>query len=111
MKFTTLMLAAGSLLALASTSSSAMPVSNLAQAAPSDVENARVVCRRGYCYRTARRYYRPYGYGGYAPYAYRPYGYARPYGYGYGGPYGYGRPYGYGGYGYGRPGLGFSFRF
>jgi hypothetical protein len=105
MKLTALVLAAGGLLALASTSSSAMPVSNLAQVAPSDVENARVVCRRGYCYRTARRYYRPY----YAPYAYRPYyrpyGYHRPY-YGYGG-----YPYGYGGYGYGRPGIGFSFRF
>ena len=107
MKFTTLVLAAGGLLALAATPSSAMPISNLAQAAPSDVENARVICRRGYCYRTARRYYRPY----YAPYAYAPAPYYRPYGYGYGyRPYGYG---GYGpyGYGYGRPGLGFSFRF
>jgi hypothetical protein len=105
MKLSTLVLATGGLLALAATPSSAMPIGNLAQAAPSDVENARVICRRGYCYRTARRYYRPY----YAPYAYAPA--YRPYGYGYGyRPYGYG---GYGpyGYGYGRPGLGFSFRF
>ena len=110
MKLTAFVLAAGGLLALAATPSTAMPVSNLKQVAPSDVENARVICRRGHCYRTARRYYRPHYYGApygyYAPsYAYRPY--YRPYGY---------RPYGYGGYGpygygYGRPGFGFSFRF
>lgn len=109
MKLTATFLAAVGLLALATTSSSAMPVSNLAQVAPDNVEQARVVCRRGYCYRTARRYYRPYRYGYYPSYAYRPiyrpYGYYRPY-------YGYGyRPWGHYGYGYGRPGFGFSFHF
>ena len=70
----TLLLAAG-LGTLAIGSSSAMPVNNLATAAPSDVEQARIVCNwRGRCWRTYPRY----GYGyyrpsyGYAPY-YRPY--------------------------------------
>jgi hypothetical protein len=96
MKLTALLLAAGGLLTLAATSSSAMPVSNLGAAVSSDVENVRVVCNRwGRCWRTARRYYGPRYY---APpaYGYYPYGYHRPY---------------YGGYGYGRPGIGFSFRF
>src|SRR5258706_5666556 len=53
------------------------------------------------------RYYRHYGYRHYRPY-YRSYGYApRPYYGGYGG--GYDRPYYGGGYGYGGPGVTFSF--
>jgi hypothetical protein len=83
---------------------SAMPVSNLSQAAQNDVQNARVVCTyRGRCYRTGSRYYGGYrSYGGYAP----SYGYGPSVGYG---GYGYGGPsYGYGGYGYGGPGVGFS---
>ena len=93
MRLTALLLAAGGLLTLAATSSSAMPVSNLGAAVSSDVEQARVVCNRwGRCWRTGPRY------GYYAPRYHRPYAY-RPYGYGY-------RPY----YGYG-PGIGFGFRF
>jgi hypothetical protein len=53
------------------------------------------------------RHYRHYGYRHYRPY-YRSYGYARrPYYGGYGG--GYDRPYYGGGYGYGGPGVTFSF--
>jgi hypothetical protein len=99
-------LAAGSVLALTAGSSSAMPINNLAAAAPSDLQDVRLVCRRnGRCYQTRPRY-RSY----YAPRAY----YAPPaYGYGYGpGPaYGYGGPgYGYRSYG-GGPGIGLNFRF
>jgi hypothetical protein len=73
-----------------------MPIGNLGNAATtgSDVQDVRLVCNRwGRCWRTGR-YYGP---------RYRPY-----YGYGYGYPaygYGYGRPY------WGRPGIGFGFRF
>jgi len=96
MKVTALLLAAGGLLTLATTASSAMPIGNLGNAATSgsDVQDVRLVCNRwGRCWRTGR-YYGP---------RYRPY-----YGYGYGYPaygYGYGRPY------WGRPGIGFGFRF
>ena len=54
------------------------------------------------------RHYRHYGYRSYRPYYGNSYGYApRPYYGGYGG--GYGGPYYGGGYGYGGPGVTFSF--
>ena len=100
MKLTALLLAAGGFLTLAATSSQAMPVGNLGAnldaGVSGDMQQVRLVCNRwGRCWRTGPRYYR-YGYG---PRYYAPaYGYAP----------GYYRPYGYG---YGRPGIGFGFRF
>jgi hypothetical protein len=99
-------LAAGGVLALSAGSASAMPINNLAAAAPSDLQDVRLVCTRsGRCYHTrpryrSRAYYAPRGY--YAPPAY---GYGQP-SYGYGGP-----AYGYGHRSYGGPGIGLNFRF
>ena len=78
---------------------SAMPLSNLPASVQSDdaIQQVRLVCDEwGRCWRTApRRSYRYYG----PSYSYGPgYGYHRPY-----------RSYGH--YGYGAPGVGFSFRF
>ena len=91
-------LAAGGVVALTAGSSSAMPINPLAGAAPSDLQDVRLVCdRRGRCYQTRPRY-RSY----YAPRAY----YAPAPAYGYGQP-----GYGYGHRPYGGPGVGFNFRF
>jgi hypothetical protein len=96
MKLTALLLATGGFLALAATSSSAMPIGNLGAQVSGDVQQARLVCNRwGRCWHT-RRHYHPYRYYG-----------RRYYGPAYGYYPGYYRPYGY----YGRPGFGFSFRF
>ncbi len=135
MKLAALVLTTGALVMFAPAPSPAMPVDNLANAASSNVQDVRLVCRGGHCWRTHRRHVRRhfgprYYYGsswGYYPYAYyRPFryryyyqpafawspgwsawGWRRP-AYAWSG-WGWQRPvYAWSGWGWGRPGIGFG---
>ena len=93
-------LGAAATIMLFATGASAMPLAPQDNIVSNpDVQNVRLVCRHGHCYRTHRRYVRRGYYGGYygGPYAYAPRYVAPGFGIGVGPGY------------YGRPGVGFGF--
>jgi hypothetical protein len=90
--------AAASIVALTVASSSAMPINNLATAAPTDLQDVRLVCTRsGRCYQT-----RPSYRARYAPRAYYAPSHRHRHGHAHGHAYGHRSP---------APGVGVNLRF